>query len=498
MKQSLPITRGTQSDKPRQAQDATLFVGVKPDCGGMSRLADALKAQAFLPDRIALQEILNSAHRPVSIVLPVSTPTLVLLASRHRRVHRLAVYFSPSARVSPWKRALMRAVFALADQTIIQSSDSLIEAVRAGADPDRIIVGFDDLSSRLHEETPRREMKEAMVSLGLDAADSMGLIGLLQKLSPDQGVNVVNYHRILPTAEHRRYPRPQMAMAAPLFEIQLEAFAHSGGFVSLNELRRADRKGRIAITFDDGYEDNHRVALESLTRWSVPACIYLVTQQIDQEHPLWWDQVGQALHSLWRDGNKKALHDERLPTQAQELASTGSPLRARHLISEILGRLNDATPKERESLQHVLRTLGSPAGEKTMLSWAQIQTMSKAGIQFGSHTQNHLCLDELSQEQARREVMLGQADLENALGAAAEKSVALPRGKLGPFTEASLQEAGFNSVMTTIPGVNRANDDSLFVLRRDGKMLTLKGRHHPAKLKLELTGWVDRIRNMRS
>jgi len=32
------------------------------------------------------------------------------------------------------------------------------------------------------------------------------------------------------------------------------------------------------------------------------------------------------------------------------------------------------------------------------------------------------------------------------------------------------------------------------VRRRDGRMLTLAGRHHPAKLRLELSGWVDRLR----
>jgi len=338
-------------------------------------------------------------------------------------------------------------------------------------------------------------MKEAFVSLAIDAIDTFGIISTLERIAPDKGINVVNYHRVLPTAEHRQYGRPQMAMAAPLFEIQMETFAKNGGFVELSELRDDTRKGRTAVTFDDGYEDNHRVALDSLKRWSVPACIYLVTQQVDQAQPLWWDQVGQALHSLWLDTNTEALLDPRLPPRVHALADVSSPLRARDLISEILGDLNDSSEDERQRLQNILKKLSNVSPQQTMLSWAQIKAMSEYGIHFGSHTQNHICLDEVPQAHARREVMNAQSDLEKELGTLARKSVALPRGKLGPFTEDSLREAGFDSVMTTIAGVNKFSDDSLFILRRDGKMLTLRGRHHPAKMRLELTGWLDRVRN---
>ena len=69
---------------------------------------------------------------------------------------------------------------------------------------------------------------------------------------------------------------------------------------------------------------------------------------------------------------------------------------------------------------------------------------------------------------------------------------------MGPFQEDDLRSAGFSGVMTTEAGINRSHHRSIFVLRRDGKMLTLRGRHHPAKLRLEMTGLVDWFRGRRA
>ncbi len=104
-----------------------------------------------------------------------------------------------------------------------------------------------------------------------------------------------------------------------------------------------------------------------------------------------------------------------------------------------------------------------------------------------------MSLDQLGPEEALDEVLGSQAELEDRVGSSV-KSTALPRGRLGPLEEHDLIDAGFTSVMTTDAGVTAPEAGQLFVKRRDGKMLTLAGRHHPAKLRLELTGLMDRLR----
>jgi peptidoglycan/xylan/chitin deacetylase (PgdA/CDA1 family) len=133
-----------------------------------------------------------------------------------------------------------------------------------------------------------------------------------------------------------------------------------------------------------------------------------------------------------------------------------------------------------------------------MLSWEEVGEMARGGIQFGSHTKNHVCLDEVSAEVAKQELIEGHEELRRRLpeGVSPPDTIALPRGKLGPFQEDDLRARGFRAVMTTEARVNRPSEAGLFVHRRDGKMLTLRGRHHEAKLRLELTGIPDRIRRL--
>ncbi|MEE2901610.1 MAG: polysaccharide deacetylase family protein [Myxococcota bacterium] len=488
MMQSLSHENGKES--------AITLIGVAPESKNMSRLSDQLDAQAFLPDHASLLAACNNSSKPIVMVLPAHKPWLILKAARHPNVLRLVVFYTHQSSPSRIKQALTRAAFALVDQTIVWSIDEITSAVRSGADPDRIISAQQtNIVAHILDEQPRRAQSEAAASFGLDVAEMTGTIRLLEKLSPDKGVNVINYHRILPPDEHRRYTRPQQALASPIFEIQLEEFANRDGFVDLENVRDRSAEGSTGITFDDGYEDNFRVALPALKKWSVPAWIFVVTGQVGNANSLWWDYIGDALFALWEQKSAELEHPS-LPIQCGELLKTRSTLQARRLISEILTELNATNEHTRKDVSDVLRKLSGHSEQSTMLSWEQVKEMHASGIQFGSHTRNHVCLDELSSKTAKEEVRSGQEDLEKVLGDRAKKSVALPRGKLGPFTEETLREEGFESVMTTIAGVNRSSDKSLFVLRRDGKMLTLRGRHHPAKMRLELSGWLDRARQL--
>ena len=483
-------------NREKKKQSATTLVGVAPESKNMSRLSDRLEAQAFLPDHASVLAACNNSSKPILMVLPAHKPWLIIQAARHPNVLRLAVFYTKQDESSRVRQALIRAAFALVDQTIVWSVEEITSAVKAGADPDRIIPAQQtNLIEHILNENPRRAQAEAAASFGLDVAEMIGAIRLLEKISRDKGVNVVNYHRILPPEEHRRYTRPQQALASPIFEIQLEEFAKKDGFVDLENIRDRGAEGSTGITFDDGYEDNFRVALPALKKWSVPAWIYVVTNQVGQSDSLWWDYIGDALFALWEQTSLELNHPS-LPIQCRELLNTRSTLDARKLISEILTELNATNEHTRKDISDVLRRLSGHNEQSKMLSWEQIKEMQANGIRFGSHTRNHVCLDELSSEMAKEEVRNGQEDLEKFLGSHAKKSVALPRGKLGPFTEATLREEGFESVMTTIAGVNRSSDKSLFVLRRDGKMLTLRGRHHPAKMRLELSGWLDRARQL--
>jgi len=499
-------------DKPiiphSASEQALVIMAVDPAAPGMSRVADQLEAAAFLPGRRAFYYAIEAAKRtaanecgrPIIAVLASNQPSLVAIAARDPAVERVAVYHSSKLPLSRLKRIAARAFFSVVDLTLVNDDESERSAIVLGADPDRIARLGDPITERLLAEPQRRQgtsaTVEAAASLALDAAELTGLVAIAEKLAPDKGVNVVNYHRVLPLDEIRTYGRPQMALAAPIFDAQLEAIATKMGFTGVNDIREASATGRVAITFDDGYEDNYRVALPIMRRHDTPACVFIVTDLVGRPEALWWDRVGRGLFAWWMADDRPAL-PEGLPAGASQLATAANLQAARGIIADVLGELNEVTEEVRQRAVEAAEAVAADVEDgRTMLSWSEVDEMRRAGISFGSHTKHHVCLDQVPAEVARDELFGAQTELETKLDHAPEavKLTALPRGKLGPLSEEELRAAGFLGVMTTEAGVNRPGDASLFVKRRDGKMLTLKGRHHPAKLRLELTGLVDRLR----
>jgi hypothetical protein len=497
------------ADAPSSAERRGRYavMAVDASLGGMSRLADLLEARACLPTRASLKRHLQAARRDLrldptgsmlAVILPSTRPSLVLSTSLFG-CDRVAVFHRSGRRFSALDESLLRAALARVDLVVAPDEASVRSAVRLGADPERVSCRLEEVADRLFGEPRRRNLSRGLVemaaSLALDAASHAGVMRLLELATPDQGVNVVNYHRILPLDELTSYCRPQMALAAPVFEAQLQAIAERRGFLPVERLREAGATGRVAITFDDGYEDNFRVALPILEQFSAPACIFLVTNLIGRPEALWWDRVGLSLFAFWRSGAEREI-PEVLPARTRELADVESFEAARALISAVLSDLNQVSQEERmravQAAESLLPGLDAP---RTMLSWTEVKQMAEAGVVFGAHTRNHVPLDEVDAGTAKEEIFGSQDDLEAQVGPQASRVVALPRGRLGPLPESELQ-ATFEAVMTSEAGVNAAEANELFVKRRDGRMLTLSGRHHPGKVRLELTGLGDRMRRL--
>ncbi len=416
-----------------------------------------------------------------------------------RRCDRVALRHHETEAPSRAKAALLRAAFALVDLTIVGDDAEERAAVALGADPDRI-GRIDDagLIDRLLNEPRRRPLwratGEAITSALLDVAELSGTLGLLERLTASRGVNVVNYHRVLPLAELRTYGRPQMALGAPTFEAQLDAIAQRRGFAPIESIDETPAEGKVAITFDDGYEDNFRVALPILQRFSAPACVYVVTRLIGHPDALWWDWVCLGLFAWWKSGRRTALPDG-LPDRAYQLTRSETFEEARSVISGVISDLNRADEAARENASQLAGTLVEDLDPpRTMLTWDEVSSMQAAGVSFGAHTRNHVVLDALDHPTAASELFGSLDDLDARLGPHPHPTAALPRGVLGPLSEHELR-ARFRAVMTTQAAVNPVGRDRFLVHRRDGKMLTLSGRHHPAKLRLELTGLIDPLRN---
>ena len=96
---------------------------------------------------------------------------------------------------------------------------------------------------------------------------------------PDDLPRVLMYHMISPQGTSKKHRG--LRVDPTMFERQIAWLASNGWeFVTLSTLTRRFRGGKqVAITFDDGYEDNALNALPVLQKYGAKATLYLVVDR---------------------------------------------------------------------------------------------------------------------------------------------------------------------------------------------------------------------------
>lgn len=95
----------------------------------------------------------------------------------------------------------------------------------------------------------------------------------------DRGLRILTYHRV-----NDVHPTDRLTVRSDAFAAQMEVIARSGRPVipltrAVEALRTGDPlpAGALAVTFDDGFEDNFSVALPVLDHLHFPATFFVVT-----------------------------------------------------------------------------------------------------------------------------------------------------------------------------------------------------------------------------
>jgi peptidoglycan/xylan/chitin deacetylase (PgdA/CDA1 family) len=301
------------------------------------------------------------------------------------------------------------------------------------------------------------------------AAALLAWTGVLRRLKrarlKDKAV-VLMYHRVLEAGDPEiASVQPGMYVTADTFAMHAATLRREFAVIPLGELinRLAagqSLRGCCSITFDDGWRDNYRCAFPILKRWQLPTTIFLATGFIGSNRRFWPDEVGGLLRGR-----------SRRPT-------SGGPLRAR-LAAEAGGRLDDGEgieraiaalkswrPEERAALIAELRAgRPQPSGERALLDWEEVREMKASGfVAFGAHTVNHVILDQVSAEEAEREIRQSREDLESRLGEACGL-FAYPNGNTSGAIQAMLARCGFRGAVTTRKGLVAGGDHPLAVPR---------------------------------
>jgi len=253
--------------------------------------------------------------------------------------------------------------------------------------------------------------------------------------------------------------RPPNTLFTDEFEEQMAFVSRRFNVPAGEELRaiidgtRAIPRYSLAITFDDGYENNYSYALPILQRHGLHAVFFLTTNLIgDRNQSLWFDRLDRLLSTV-----PSSEFVEWLRRLEPRLSASPDPqIRAHFKMlpsarqSEILDRLEQR-----------FGNAGAHAGDMTvygMMNWDQVRLMALAGMTIGSHTANHQILAAVSPAEVQAELQTSRQRIEEETGQACW-CFAYPNGGRSDFRqsdELAVQSAGYSCAFTQIPGsINR-------------------------------------------
>jgi peptidoglycan/xylan/chitin deacetylase (PgdA/CDA1 family) len=106
----------------------------------------------------------------------------------------------------------------------------------------------------------------------------------------------------------------------------------------------------------------------------------------------------------------------------------------------------------------------TPGDNDSYLSWSEICQLASQGLEFGSHTSNHLALPDISSARARGELEESLKTLRAYLGHDSFP-LSYPHGRTSEEVSRLSQSLGFSCALTTNLGQNDTECD-LFALRR--------------------------------
>jgi len=299
-----------------------------------------------------------------------------------------------------------------------------------------------------------------------------GLLTLAGLARRRAGGLVLRYHAITPDAREVPYATPEICLPVAALRVQMAFVKRAYTVVSLDELVDRVARGKelppraLAITFDDGYADNHRLAFPVLQRLGLPATVYLTSGTIDGGPPLWMSAVRALV----------------LAAPAGELAVPGLPpvtLGPQGERGEIARALTRAlVPLEAAERHERLAAAAAacrvdPARELdgSMLAWDQVRELARGGWTIGAHTVTHVNVALTAPDDAASEIAASRDTIAAAVGAPVVHFAYPNTGGAHRYfdgaTAGILRRLGFRSAVTSAPGLVRPGVSS-FALPRIG------------------------------
>jgi peptidoglycan/xylan/chitin deacetylase (PgdA/CDA1 family) len=329
------------------------------------------------------------------------------------------------------------------------------------------------------------------------AAYRSGLLATLKETRERRGqpaTPILVYHRVVAPGDPLAGLRCHLGMAvtAASFEAQMRHLARHYRVLPLADLVAALARhetlphSSVALTFDDGYEDNHRVAYPILKQYGLHATFFLATGFIGTPEAPWTARLERVADL--RDLPSLLVTLKALPVDAAEarVAVWERQFQAPSLKAAPGSRLPapGPDPEGREP------GAGSREPGAEMMSWDQVREMHAQGYAFGGHTRRHVLLDREEPERAREEICGSYDELRAQLETEAP-GFAYPNGAQNARIRDLVRDAGFRYACGMTEVLCGRDADLYDLPRRDvnmAKSTDLEGRFCPAMFEATIHG----------
>jgi len=281
----------------------------------------------------------------------------------------------------------------------------------------------------------------------------------------DLGVVILRYHSVGQARDVEGYLDPGLSVSPERFRQQIRILAANFRFGKPDDLAARlagedDGKPLAVLTFDDGYRDNHDVAMPILLEEGAVAAFYITTGPLARGRGLW-------ISEIWRLTRTMPPGKIDLPPEDLRFMNGDSSGRYsyRRRLTRWMSRITEETREH--ALDYLASRAGIPRGEGLGASFVtpdQIRAMHSAGMTIGAHTVSHPHLDHLAPEHHGRELADSKQALEDILGNEV-RHFAYPNpgggGSILPEAVASVRAAGFQTAVTSTPSPMTPDADLL-------------------------------------
>lgn len=281
---------------------------------------------------------------------------------------------------------------------------------------------------------------------------------LITKLGLEKLILLSGKHKRMVLVYHGVVPRPDFSISGGhidslQFEKHLKYFKKHFNVVPSAEIFEMKRKNivpskpTIAITFDDGYENNYTYAFSLLKKYNLPSTFFITTQCIEDENAiLWYDKlyfIKNKVNFAEIDFSQANVGGDKI-LKAKECRNNG----------EFISFIKHLSTLEKEEFFKIIKTKinyeaiikNSDRDLWKMMKREQLLEIANTkGMELGTHTHTHPNLGEIKLADALLELKKSKQLLEQ-LSSKNIRSIAFPDGNYNDEIKKACIDMGYTDL----------------------------------------------------